>query len=363
MTISRNELAEALSSSGLMSVAELEEFAAGLPPERAVEDGEQMARELVRECKLTEYQLDVICRGSESPLAIADYMILDKIGEGGMGIVFKAKRPDQRHLVALKVLPPALSDDPAAVRRFQREVDVAATLSHENIVAALDSGTFNDELYFVMEFVDGGNLGSVVKQRGRLALLTAFNHIWHAAHGLAYAHAQGVVHRDIKPSNLLVNRDGVAKILDMGLVRLRTQSDSGDSLTVTDLTSSGTVLGTADYMAPEQALNAKLADHRSDIYSLGCTMHYVFTGETMYGGETVMEKLVAHREQPVPSLCQRRDDLPTSVDRIFQRMVAKDPDDRYQSVDSLVEEMAACRDEFGNMWMIRRFIDEQKGRR
>jgi len=360
MTVTYHEFVDKLSSSGLMTLDELADFEQS-HPSSATGTVEAFANSLVRHYKLTEFQADIIQKSLPTPLVIGDYFLLDKIGQGGMGVVYKARPRNSFDLVALKMVSPEVCEDEISLRRFRREVDVALRLAHPNIVAALDVGQHEGQDFFVMELVEGQNLGLVVDPDHLPSVLTAFDYVIDAARGLAYAHAKGVIHRDIKPTNILIHRNGTAKLLDMGLARVIDRERRNTSTTtITEITRQGAVMGTADYMAPEQALNSKNADERADIYSLGCTMHYAFTGREMYGGETAMERIVAHREQPIPSLRTVRSDVAVEVDRIFQRMVAKQPDDRYQTMAAAIAEMEQCRAEFGHMWMIRRFIAERK---
>jgi serine/threonine protein kinase len=235
---------------------------------------------------------------------------------------------------------------------------------HPNIVRAIEYGDIDGRHYFAMEYVDGDDVSEIIKRRGSgLALLTAFEYLRDAANGLAYAHSQNVIHRDIKPSNMLVHRNGTLKILDMGVARaLIDDSPGSDEPEQTDLTMTGTLLGTTGYMAPEQALNSKNADRRADIYSLGCTFYYFLFGKDIYGGETMVERIVAHREEAVPDLTKLRDDVPNAVQNMFERMVAKDIECRYQCAEELAEDVEACFKEFGHMWMIQRYLHEKKGK-
>ena len=215
-----------------------------------------------------------------------------------------------------------------------------------------------------MEFVNGSNLSKMVKSRGPLPILTAVNATIDAARGLAYAHSQGVIHRDIKPSNLLMDNQKRVKVLDLGLARLAPEdNDPGSQETATTaLTATGAVMGTVDYMAPEQALNSHNADERSDIYGLGCTLYHLLTGELMYSGSTVMETLVAHREKPIPNLIEVRESVPKELQKVFTKMVAKAPEDRYESMTDVIHALEACSSEFGYSWMMRRLIDENRAR-
>lgn len=268
---------------------------------------------------------------------LGDYTLLEIIGSGGMGTVYKAIHRPMDRLVALKTLPPALTESPDALRRFRREAQAVARLSHPNIVVAHDAGEADGVHFLVMELIDGEDLARLVRDQGPLPVEQAVDFLLQAARGLEYAHGVGVIHRDIKPSNLLLDKDGAIKILDLGLARFQTAEQPSD------LTGSGSVLGTIDYVAPEQAANTKHADHRADIYSLGCTLYYLLTGRPVYGGETTVERLLAHREEPIPSLREPRSDVSSDLDCIFQKMVAKRPEDRFQSMGDVIRALGSCR--------------------
>jgi serine/threonine protein kinase len=266
---------------------------------------------------------------------IGEYALLDELGSGGMGRVFKAVHRKMNRTVAVKLLPDSLVQSPESVERFQREVQALARLSHPNIVAVHDAGSADGTHFYVMDLVDGDDLARLVKEHGVMPLEQALDCILQAARGLEYAHAQGIVHRDIKPSNLILDHNGTVKILDLGIARFQPLPDqAGD-----DLTKTGCVLGTVDYMPPEQALNTRLADHRADVYSLGCTLYFLLTGQPLFGGETVMERIVAHREHAVPSLRKACPSAPPWLDGIFRKMVAKKSEDRYQSATALISDL------------------------
>jgi serine/threonine protein kinase/Leucine-rich repeat (LRR) protein len=239
-------------------------------------------------------------------------------------------------VVAIKMLPTATMKDAAATARFQREVVAAAKLSHPNIVAAHDADEANGVHFLVMEYAEGSDLSALVKKNGPLPVAKAVNYILQAARGLEFAHKHGVVHRDIKPANLLLSSEGTVKILDMGLARIDSE---GDTATQAELTGTGMVLGTVDYMAPEQALDTKHVDGRADIYSLGCSLYYLITAHAAYNGNSLMAKLLAHREQPIPSLGA---EVPEELQAVFQRMVAKKIQDRYQTMTEVVAALEQC---------------------
>jgi serine/threonine protein kinase/Leucine-rich repeat (LRR) protein len=330
------ELAE---STGLLSAETITALKAQWPDAKRGEDAGGLAKELVQQGKLTKYQAAGLYQGKPKGLVLRDYVLLDRLGAGGLGTVYKAQNRKSGQIVAIKVLSPAATRSPDAVKRFQREAEAAGRLNHANIVRALDTGEFEGQHFIVMEFVDGVDLSNYVKKQGPLPLEQAVGCIVQVARALAYAHEQGVIHRDIKPGNLLLSRDGHIKILDMGLARLNDPASAATGQAAEGLTQTGQVMGTVDYMAPEQALHTRLADARADVYSLGCTFYRLLTGKIPYEADSLVMKILAHREQPIPSLRASVPAVPVATDLVFQRMMAKKPEDRHQTMTELADDL------------------------
>ena len=349
--VDRQTFLNSLRTSRLLSE---EELAAALEKLPSTERGRVLARGLVELGLLTRFQAERLLAGLTEGFILGQYRILDEIGRGGMGRVYKAEHQTMHRVVALKILSPALTKTRRARELFQREVRAAAKLTHPNIVTAFDANQIGDRCYLVMEFVDGPNLSDLVKERGPLPVGQACDYVRQTALGLQYAHDLGMVHRDIKPHNLLVQRNPVRsggsdftiKILDFGLARLGEGEPGAAEHSI--VTAKQTVMGTPDYLSPEQARSLHDVDSRSDLYSLGCAFYYLLTGSVPFPGGTTLEKLVRHgAEQPKP-VQERRPDIPAPVAAIAHRLLAKKPEDRVQTAAELAEVLAPFAADAGN---------------
>lgn len=261
------------------------------------------------------------------------YEIVGLIGRGGMGNVYEARHRKMERTVALKVINREFVRKTEVLDRFHREVKTAAQLSHPNIVTAHDADNAGDYHFMVMEYVDGVDLSRIIKDRGALPVTDACKYIHQAAIGLHYAHQQGMVHRDIKPHNLMLTADGTVKILDFGLASLAPEvvSTADTGKVPSELTTAGAIMGTPDFISPEQAKDARQADVRSDIYSLGATLYHLLSGRPPFDDGSVMHKLKSHAQVEPQRLESLRDDIPAELGTIVTRMMAKDPDERFQT--------------------------------
>ncbi|HZV05756.1 MAG TPA: protein kinase [Gemmataceae bacterium] len=334
-----------LRQSRLLTEAELEQAVSRFgddAPSQAIADV------LVQEGMLTAFQSRQVCNGDTQPLSLGQYRLLDELGRGGMGRVYKALHTIMDRVVAIKVISPELVSDPVAVEWFRREVRASTQLNHPNIVMAYDANEANGLHFLVMEYVHGVTLDALVKKNGPLPVAHACALIRQAALGMQHAHDKGMVHRDIKPGNLLIPllegdqpSDVLVKILDFGLARLQGKT-KGETIAVRGETG---VLGTPDYIAPEQSRDIHAADIRSDLYSLGCVFYFALAGRVPFAGDNAMEKLIKHlMEYPEP-LEKVSPDLPQPVAAIVRRLMAKDPADRYQTPAELVRELESWAEE------------------
>jgi serine/threonine protein kinase len=339
-------LIDALRTNGLVQPEELEEIT--YQSRTRCTEPRSLAKFLVQRGWLTVYQMNQLLLGQGHELALGPYRVLDQIGQGGISQVFKAWSVQKGCVVALKVLRSGLMNDNAAVRQFQREVDAVTRLAHPNIITTLDAGQLRGRHFFAMEHIEGNDLGKVVQLSGPLPQAVACDYIRQAAMALQHAHERGVVHRDIKPANLFLvnsrgttslmgvasnqqNRSGgeVLKILDWGLARLSTAVEEIPSTHgCSDWIQEGMVIGTPDYLSPEQAQNARQVDIRADVYSLGCTLYYLLAGQPPFPGNSLVHKLLQHAQAEPTPLTSLRSDLQPGLITLLARMMAKRPEDR-----------------------------------
>ncbi len=286
---------------------------------------------LVNDGDLTKFQAKLLLAGKWRDFFLGGkYKVLEHIGSGGMGTVFLCEHRHMRRRVAIKLLPPEKSLAPGSLQRFLREAQAVARLDHPNIVRAHDIDRERGIHFLVMEFVDGVSLQQLVESRGPATIARCVNWTCQAASGLQHAHEAKLVHRDIKPSNLLIDRNGIVKILDLGLARFEQSSEH-----LTQMVDSKTVLGTADYLAPEQARDSQV-DVRADIYGLGALFFFLIVGKPPFDGGTVAKKLIAHQTQTPPRADSLRPEIPAGVADVIESMLAKNPDERPQIPNEII---------------------------
>lgn len=295
----------------------------------------KLASELVRLQWLTQWQAKKLLAKRYKGFFVGKYRLLDHIGSGGMSHVYLAEQTMIRRPVALKVLPPAKQQDELYLDRFKREAKAAAQLDHPNIVRAYDVD-FQDNIHFlVMEFIDGETLFQLVKEKGPLSFELVAKYISEAALGLEHAHRAGLIHRDVKPSNLIVTKSGIVKVLDLGLALFCDDVFDSDQLTNTDL-----VVGTADYLSPEQARQSHEVDHRADIYSLGCTMYYLICGRPPFSGGSFAQRILKHQIESPNPISKLRSDCPAELVTMCHRMMEKAPEDRFETMAQITRRLS-----------------------
>lgn len=324
-----------------------------------IRDSRALAKELVQRGWLTIYQVNQIFQGQGRDLAIGHFRILDLLGEGGVARVYRALHTTKRITVALKCVRKELLAHPEAVRQFQQETKTIASLSHPNIVQTLEADCVNGNHFLAMEYIEGTDLAKLVRVSGPLPVAVACDYIRQAALGLQHAHERCLVHRDIKPANMfLVIPPGqgdandpmkaaqigaTIKLLDWGLADMRLPAATGKQEAANTLMREETI-GTADYLAPEQAVDATKVDIRADIYSLGCSFYYLLAGQPVFVGGSLLQKLLKHREAPPPSIQEKRAEVPATLSAVLNKMLAKKPEDRYRTPASVAAALASfCR--------------------
>ena len=328
-----SEFLQAIRSSAVLTEKQFEKVEANVaegnyPPEPA-----ELASRLVEDRVLTAFQARQILKGKSQGLVFGRYVILDFLGKGGMGKVYKAWHRMMGRVVALKILDPQRVANRQSLARFRREMQLVGRLDHPNVVRAFDADRVGEYHFIAMEYVAGQNLEDLLKERGALPPADVVYFASQAADGLAHAHALGIVHRDIKPSNLLLTDARKVKILDFGLGTLLEKEELPAALTA-----AGSTVGTPDYLSPEQARMVKL-DGRSDLYSLGCTMYHLISGELPFKGESSMDCIVGRITGKATPISQVRPGLPPRLVQAIEKLMATNPDDRYQTADEAAAAM------------------------
>ena len=307
---------------------------------------EKLAKHWIQTNLLTKWQVMQLFSG-KAAFFLGKYKLLNLLGVGGMGRVFLAEHTIMHRKVALKVISKEFSNNPDALKQFQAEARAIATLNHINIVQAYNFESEGDRFYIVMEYVDGQSLEKRVHKEGPLPINDVISYLRQSAKALRHAHQRNMVHCDIKPDNLLLNQDGQIKILDMGIAKLndpKKKSQAQETAPTSDSQvkkDESHILGTVDYLAPEMASGEVEADPRADIYSLGCTMFFLLTGQVPYPETTLIERILAHQEKPPRDPRELRPDTPKELAYIILKMEAKKPEDRYQSMDEVLAALDA----------------------
>ena len=328
------DLLPVIRASGVLTDRQFTEIRAKVLAGDLPSDSQALADRLVGEKVLTDYQVKRLLANKPHGLVVGKYVILDRIGSGAMGRVYKAHHLMMGRDVALKIIAPEIVSNERAVARFRREMRLVGRLDHPNVVRAYDADQVNNVLFIVMEYVHGISLGQRLKQ-GIMSPAEVVNYAAQAAVGLAHAHEQGIVHRDIKPSNLLINDERQLKVLDLGLGVLM-ETDNSETFATAD----NIAVGTVDYMSPEQA-SGKDVDGRSDLYSLGCSMYHLMTGRLAFPGDSPIERLGKRiNGSPIP-IQQVRPEIPASVVTVLNKLMAHSVTDRYQTATEASEALFA----------------------
>lgn len=298
-------------------------------PEVKTHGAKLLAKRLLDEKLITSWQNAHLMKGHSKGFFLGKYKLLRLLGSGGMSSVYLSEHTMMRRQVAIKLLTGTQVDE-NTTERFRRESRTIGALDHDNIVRAHDFDSDGKFHYLVMEYIDGPTLDTLVEKDGPLPITSAADYMRQASDGLAYAHEHGLVHRDMKPANLVRDAQGVIKILDMGVARITNK----DEVSLTLAGDQG-VLGTVDYLSPEQALDSHNVDARADIYSLGCSLYYLLTGSPPYPKGSQAQRLLCHQVSPPPDARELREDCPTELAELVQKLMAKKPDDRVQTAEEI----------------------------
>lgn len=334
-----DEFFDVLQKSKLLTPAQMAEARAAAS---SSDSPTEVAKSLIRQQRITRWQAGQLLAGRSS-FYLGKYRLVELLGRGGMGSVFLGQHVTMNRRVALKVIAGHFGGDKAALDRFLAEARAIAALDHPNIIQAYSVDNQGDRYYIVMEYVEGVDLQRMVGREGPLDLARAVDYIRQAAEGLDHAHQRHIIHCDVKPSNLLVNGQGVVKILDLGLARLAHARQPQNAQRPESL------LGTIDYQAPEQALESPRLDARVDIYALGCTLYFLLTGHPPFPRGTLAERIVQHQTRQPPDPRLERPDIPADLVAIGNRMMAKNPDARYGSAAEAAQALADWRPTVSSM--------------
>ena len=343
-------------TSRLLTLEEIKAVVASLMTESTTINTDRLIDGLRNAGLITHWQASKLLAGKSRGFFLGAYKLLRPVGRGGMGMVYLGEHRVMKRQMALKVLPPEALGDARRVERFKDEARASAQLDHSNIVRAYDFNEAGKKLYIVMEFVDGIDLHRLVARDGAMSHAAALDAITQTCEGLVHAHERGVIHRDIKPSNLMLRSDGVVKVADMGLARIGwTDADTPEV--------SSRLLGTADFAAPEQAINSKTVDARADIYSLGCSWYFLLSAKTPYPGTSVSQRVAKHQTSPVPDVRALRSDCPEVIAELLIRMMAKKAGQRPSSASELLFQLRQLRDKRGESNSNHEQLAEMGGRR
>jgi eukaryotic-like serine/threonine-protein kinase len=321
------DVAELLKKTNLLSESVIDDYVTAHPE---IESPPELVAAMRADGLLTKFQADQILKGRYKGFVLGKYRLLDRIGMGGMGQVYLAEHMTMRRRVAVKVLPPDRSDNPFSKERFLREARAAALLEHPNLCRAYDLETDGDVTYIVMEYIEGVSLHELTMRRGPQGHVRVAHLLRQIALGLQCVHDRALIHRDIKPANLLMDKTGVVRILDLGLVRSELDDDA---LTRGE---GAKVVGTADYLAPEQAVASSKVDGRADLYSLGCTAYFLLTGEPPFKTEKLSQKLIAHQTCEVKPVHLVRPTVPVEFSAVISKLLSKKPEHRYPSAMEVI---------------------------
>ena len=333
-------------------------------------EAESLARELVQQGWLTPYQMEQLLLGKGEDLVLGQYVLMEPVGKGNVGQIYKARHLKRGHVVALKVIRQERRADAQVLRRFRREVRAVTRLAHPNLIKACDIEEVGNAHFYAMEYILGVNLDQLITKGGAMPIAPACDYIRQAALGLQHAHERSLIHRDIKPANLLIapavpaeagkpgqpaqtqaprgnlGRWGTVKVLDLGLALLQHPLQAGGNTQA--LTQVGFALGTADYMAPEQVMKPHEVDIRADLYGLGCTFYHMLTGKPPFPQGSLLAKLQAHQFKDAVPVEQLRPDVPPSLAGVIRKLMAKRPEDRYQKPAELADALTRILSRFEN---------------